>query len=84
MSVVQFLRAYHLLEHLAWGTLVFVRDEEGYHYVGWLRLMQFWLGFLIFFKKVCQLFFFLLRRMGKNTAQAHHASTYFHTRRVSI
>ena len=30
-------------------------------------------------------FFFLnLRRMGKNKALAHHTSTYFHTRRVSI
>ena len=29
-------------------------------------------------------FFFILRRMGKNTALAHHTSTYFHTRRVSI
>ena len=34
--------------------------------------------------KVGQLFFFffILRRMGKNKAQAHHTSTYFHTRRV--
>ena len=30
------------------------------------------------------LFFFILRRMGKNRALAHHTSTYFHTRRVSI
>ena len=29
-------------------------------------------------------FFFILWRMEKNKAQAHHASTYFHTRRVSI
>ena len=29
-------------------------------------------------------FFFILRRMGKNRALAHHASTFFHTRRVSI
>ena len=29
-------------------------------------------------------FFYILRRMGRNKAQAHHASTYFHTRRVSI
>ena len=29
-------------------------------------------------------FFFILRRMGKNKALAHHTSTYFHTRRVSI
>ena len=28
--------------------------------------------------------FFILRRMGKNKALAHHTSTYFHTRRVSI
>ena len=28
--------------------------------------------------------FFFLRRMGKNTALAHHTSTYFHTRRASI
>ena len=28
--------------------------------------------------------FFILRRMGQNKAQAHHTSTYFHTRRVSI
>ena len=27
-------------------------------------------------------FFQILRRMGKNKAQAHHTSTYFHTRRV--
>ena len=27
---------------------------------------------------------FILRRMGKNKALAHHTSTYFHTRRVSI
>ena len=26
---------------------------------------------------------FILRRMGKNKALAHHTSTYFHTRRVS-
>ena len=26
-------------------------------------------------------FFFILRRMGKNKALAHHTSTYFHTRR---
>ena len=30
------------------------------------------------------LFFFILRRMGKNKALAHHTSTYLHTRRVSI
>ena len=35
-------------------------------------------GWIIFF------FFFILRRMGKNKALAHHNSTYFHTRRVSI
>ena len=29
-------------------------------------------------------FSFILRRMGKNKASAHHTSTYFHTRRVSI
>ena len=29
-------------------------------------------------------FFFIQRRMGKNKALAHHTSTYFHTRRVSI
>ena len=29
-------------------------------------------------------FFFFLRRMGKNKALAHHTSTCFHTRRVSI
>ena len=29
-------------------------------------------------------FFFILRRMGKNKVLAHHPSTYFHTRRVSI
>ena len=29
-------------------------------------------------------FFIILRRMEKNKALAHHASTYFHTRRVSI
>ena len=29
-------------------------------------------------------FFFILLRMGKNKALAHHTSTYFHTRRVSI
>ena len=29
-------------------------------------------------------FLFILRRMGKNKALAHHTSTYFHTRRVSI
>ena len=29
-------------------------------------------------------FFFILRRMGKNKALAHHTSTYFHTRRGSI
>ena len=29
-------------------------------------------------------FFFILRRMGKNIALAHHTSTYFHTRRMSI
>ena len=29
-------------------------------------------------------FFYILRRMGKNKALAHHTSTYFHTRRVSI
>ena len=29
-------------------------------------------------------FFFILRRMGKNKALAHHTSTYFHTRRVSV
>ena len=28
--------------------------------------------------------FFILRRMGKSKALAHHTSTYFHTRRVSI
>ena len=28
--------------------------------------------------------FFILRRMGKNKALAHHTCTYFHTRRVSI
>ena len=28
--------------------------------------------------------FFILRRMGENNALAHHTSTYFHTRRVSI
>ena len=28
--------------------------------------------------------FFILRRMGKNKDLAHHTSTYFHTRRVSI
>ena len=37
---------------------------------------------------VCVFFFliFILRRMGKNKALliAHHISTYFHTRRVSI
>ena len=30
------------------------------------------------------LFIFILRRMGINKALAHHTSTYFHTRRVSI
>ena len=30
------------------------------------------------------IFFFILRRMGKSKALAHHTSTYFHTRRVSI
>ena len=30
------------------------------------------------------LFFFILRRMGKNKALAHHTSTNFYTRRVSI
>ena len=30
------------------------------------------------------LFIFILRRMWKNKALAHHTSTYFHTRRVSI
>ena len=30
------------------------------------------------------LFFLILRRMGKSKALAHHTSTYFHTRRVSI
>ena len=29
-------------------------------------------------------FFFILRRMGKNKALAHHTFTYFQTRRVSI
>ena len=29
-------------------------------------------------------FFFILRRMGKNKALAHHTSTIFNTRRVSI
>ena len=29
-------------------------------------------------------FFFVLRRMGENIASAHHTSTYFYTRRVSI
>ena len=29
-------------------------------------------------------FFFILRRMGKNKALAHHTCAYFHTRRVSI
>ena len=29
-------------------------------------------------------FFFILGRMGKSKALAHHTSTYFHTRRVSI
>ena len=29
-------------------------------------------------------FFFILRRMGKSKVLAHHTSTYFHTRRVSI
>ena len=29
-------------------------------------------------------FFFILRRMGKSKALAHHTSTYFHSRRVSI
>ena len=29
-------------------------------------------------------FFFILGRMGKKKALAHHTSTYFHTRRVSI
>ena len=29
-------------------------------------------------------FFFILRRMGKNEALAHHTFTYFHTRRVLI
>ena len=36
------------------------------------------LFYLLFF------FLFILRRMGKNKAQAHHTSTYFRTRRVSI
>ena len=29
-------------------------------------------------------FFFILRRMGKTSARAHHTCAYFHTRRVSI
>ena len=35
---------------------------------------------------VAYLFFllYILRRVGKNKALAHHTSTYFHTRRVSI
>ena len=38
-----------------------------------------------FYKLTFFFFFFILRRMGKNKAtKAHHTSTYFHTRRVSI
>ena len=29
-------------------------------------------------------FFVIVRRMGRHKALAHHTSTYFHTRRVSI
>ena len=36
------------------------------------------------YKKNTFFFFFILRRMGKNKALAHHTSAYFHTRRVSI
>ena len=36
-------------------------------------------GFILFY-----FIFFILRRMGKNKALAHHTSAYFHTRRVSI
>ena len=43
------------------------------------RYSQYCKYFEIFF-----FFFFILRRMGKNKALAHHTSTYFHTRRVSI
>ena len=39
---------------------------------------DFWVKGFFFF------FFFILRRMGKNKALAHHTSTCFHTRRVSI
>ena len=38
-----------------------------------------WYEYAVFF-----FLFFILRRMGKNKALAHHTSTYFHTRRVSI
>ena len=40
-------------------------------------ILTFMTGFLLFF-------FLILRRMGENKALAHHTSTYFHTRRVSI
>ena len=40
--------------------------------------------FAIYFLVNFFFFFFILRRMGKNKALAHHTSTYFHTRRVSI
>ena len=44
------------------------------------------LGNIIIIKKKRVFFclYFILRRMGKNKAQAHHTSTYFHTRRVSM
>ena len=42
-------------------------------------------GFLYIVNDASIFFFlFILRRMGKNKALAHHTSTYFLTRRVSI
>ena len=55
-----------------------VRGEEG-RGGGWDACYDTRSAFVFLF-----FLFFILRRVGQNKALAHHTSTYFHTRRVSI
>ena len=63
-----------LLHHELMGS-----DRDGDDYESLATLVEIAIALFFFF-----FFFFILRRMGKNKAEACHTSTYFHTRRVSI
>ena len=80
-------------KHNAWCLVSHRTAESGYsaksggkrNAAQLLRYHTYYYGLCSLYRLQYRLYtFFILRRMGKNKAQAHHTSTYFHTRRVSI